>query len=32
MAVLELERQHRRGYEAKPVKPAEFDVWPDEQV
>jgi metal-responsive CopG/Arc/MetJ family transcriptional regulator len=32
IAILELERKHRRGYETRPVKPDEFDVWPDEQV
>ena len=24
---LELEAQHRRGYENQPVQPGEFDVW-----
>lgn len=28
----ELERRHRRGYEAKPVGPGEFDVWEQEQA
>jgi metal-responsive CopG/Arc/MetJ family transcriptional regulator len=26
------ERQHRRGYETKPVAAGEFDDWPKEQV
>jgi metal-responsive CopG/Arc/MetJ family transcriptional regulator len=32
LATIEKERQHRRGYEAKPVQPGEFDDWPREQV
>lgn len=32
LAERELERQHRRGYEAKPVKRGEFDAWHSEQV
>jgi Arc/MetJ family transcription regulator len=32
IATTEREARHRRGYEAKPVKPGEFDVWTDEQV
>lgn len=28
----ELERKHRAGYERRPVKPGEFDVWEREQV
>jgi metal-responsive CopG/Arc/MetJ family transcriptional regulator len=28
----ELERQHRAGYERKPVQPGEFSEWEDEQV
>lgn len=28
----ELERQHRAGYERKPVQPGEFSDWEDEQV
>ncbi len=32
LAERELERRHRRGYEAKPVRHGEFDVWHDEQV
>ncbi len=28
----ELEQQHRAGYERRPVKPKEFDVWEREQV
>jgi hypothetical protein len=27
-----LERKHRIGYERRPVKPEEFDVWEGEQV
>jgi metal-responsive CopG/Arc/MetJ family transcriptional regulator len=27
-----LERQHRAGYERKPVKPGEFDAWENEQA
>ena len=26
------ERRHRRGYEARPVQPGEFDDWVKEQV
>jgi len=29
---LQLEAKHRRGYEAKPVRRGEFDVWESEQV
>ena len=32
LATLEKERHHRRGYEAKPVQPGEFDGWEREQV
>ncbi len=32
IAARELERQHRRGYAAKPVRRGEFDGWQDEQV
>jgi metal-responsive CopG/Arc/MetJ family transcriptional regulator len=32
LATLEKERQHRRGYEARPVRPGEFDDWDSEQV
>jgi metal-responsive CopG/Arc/MetJ family transcriptional regulator len=32
LAMQEKERQHRRGYEARPVAPGEFDHWPKEQV
>jgi metal-responsive CopG/Arc/MetJ family transcriptional regulator len=32
MATLDLERKHRRGYEAKPVRRGEFDAWVAEQV
>ncbi len=28
----ELEKKHRAGYERRPVKPEEFDVWEREQV
>lgn len=31
LAVTVLERQHRRGYEADPVKRGEFCVWEKEQ-
>jgi CopG family transcriptional regulator / antitoxin EndoAI len=32
LATLQKERQHRRGYEARPVQPGEFDEWSKEQV
>jgi metal-responsive CopG/Arc/MetJ family transcriptional regulator len=32
LATLERERQHRRGYQARPVAAGEFDDWPKEQV
>ncbi len=32
LSTLELERRHRRGYEAKPVRQGEFDAWRSEQV
>jgi metal-responsive CopG/Arc/MetJ family transcriptional regulator len=32
LATLEKEREHRRGYEAKPVRLGEFDGWEKEQV
>ncbi len=32
LAAAELERRHRRGYEAKPVRRGEFDLWEAEQV
>lgn len=32
LATIEKERRHRRGYEAKPVRPGEFDDWEKEQV
>ena len=32
LAMQEKERQHRRGYETRPVAPGEFDDWPKEQV
>jgi metal-responsive CopG/Arc/MetJ family transcriptional regulator len=32
MTVLELERRHRRGYEARPVRRGEFDAWVAEQA
>ncbi len=28
----ELERRHRRGYEAKPVRRGEFDAWHGQQA
>jgi len=31
LAARELERQHRRGYQARPVKRGEFSVWEKEQ-
>jgi metal-responsive CopG/Arc/MetJ family transcriptional regulator len=31
LAVTKLERHHRRGYEARPVKRGEFSVWEKEQ-
>ena len=32
LAVLEQERRHRKGYEARPVGRGEFDAWAAEQV
>ncbi len=32
LATKELERRHRRGYQAKPVRRGEFDAWESEQV
>lgn len=32
LGALELERRHRRGYTARPVRPDEFDAWETEQV
>ncbi len=32
LAAEEKERRHRRGYEAKPVRPGEFDDWASEQA
>ncbi len=32
LAMLEKERRHRRGYEARPAKRGEFDDWASEQV
>ncbi len=32
LAERQLERRHRQGYEAKPVRRREFDVWHGEQV
>ena len=32
LAQLELEKRHRSGYAAKPVRPGEFDAWDEEQV
>ena len=31
LGTLERERQHRRGYETRPVAQGEFDDWPKEQ-
>lgn len=31
LSVRELEQQHRRGYEARPVKRSEFSAWEREQ-
>ena len=31
LAVAGLERQHRKGYEAHPVKSDEFSLWEEEQ-
>lgn len=32
LSTLQKERRHRRGYEAKPAQPGEFDDWAKEQV
>ncbi|MGE5297517.1 MAG: ribbon-helix-helix domain-containing protein [Solirubrobacterales bacterium] len=32
LAIAELEEKHRRGYEQKPVRKGEFDVWEKEQA
>ncbi len=32
LTIRELEQKHRRGYERKPVRRGEFDVWEKEQV
>jgi len=32
LTVRELEHRHRRGYEAKPPRKGEFDLWEKEQV
>ena len=32
LVTLEKERQHRRGYAARPVEAGEFDDWSKEQV
>jgi len=32
LATRELERRHRQGYAAKPVRRGEFDAWHREQV
>ena len=32
LKVAELEKQHREGYENKPVKIGEFDIWEAEQI
>ena len=31
LTLAELERQHRKGYEARPVKRGEFSAWEKEQ-
>jgi metal-responsive CopG/Arc/MetJ family transcriptional regulator len=31
LATYRLERKHREGYKAKPVKEGEFDIWENEQ-
>jgi metal-responsive CopG/Arc/MetJ family transcriptional regulator len=30
--ILEMEKQHKAGYEKKPVREDEFGIWEDEQV
>jgi metal-responsive CopG/Arc/MetJ family transcriptional regulator len=30
--IRDLERKHRQGYSAEPVRPGEFDAWVSEQV
>jgi metal-responsive CopG/Arc/MetJ family transcriptional regulator len=32
LVVLEQERRHRKGYEARPVRRGEFDAWAAEQA
>ena len=32
LAIGELERKHRRGYQRKPVRKGEFDVWEKEHA
>jgi metal-responsive CopG/Arc/MetJ family transcriptional regulator len=32
LTTLEKERQHRQGYESRPVEPGEFDDWAREQA
>ena len=32
LTMSELEEKHRRGYERRPVRKGEFDVWEKEQV
>lgn len=32
LTIAELERKHRRGYQRKPVRKGEFDVWEKEQA
>jgi Arc/MetJ family transcription regulator len=32
LTISELEQQHRRGYEQKPVRRGEFDIWEKEQA
>ncbi len=31
LTIRELEEKHRRGYERKPVRKGEFDIWEKEQ-
>jgi metal-responsive CopG/Arc/MetJ family transcriptional regulator len=32
LRIKEMELQHKKGYQRKPVKPNEFDLWHDEQA
>jgi metal-responsive CopG/Arc/MetJ family transcriptional regulator len=32
LTISQLEQKHRQGYEQKPVRKGEFDVWEKEQV